>query len=32
MPVEVFVQTQEIAIAYFVKPFTNQIRRALREE
>lgn len=29
MPVEVFVQTQEqVAIAYFVKPFTDQISRA----
>lgn len=33
MPVEVFVQTQEqVAIAYFVKPFTDQISRAFREE
>jgi HlyD family secretion protein len=33
MPVEVFVQTQEqVAIAYFVKPFTDQIARAFREE
>jgi HlyD family secretion protein len=33
MPVEVFVQTQEqIAIAYFAKPFTDQIMRAFREE
>lgn len=33
MPVEVFVQTEEqVAIAYFVKPFTDQISRAFREE
>nr|WP_295887871.1 HlyD family type I secretion periplasmic adaptor subunit [uncultured Devosia sp.] len=33
MPVDVFVQTQEqVAIAYFVKPFTDQIARAFREE
>lgn len=33
MPVEVFVQTAEqIAIAYFAKPFTDQITRAFREE
>lgn len=33
MPVEVFVQTQEqVAIAYFLKPFTDQISRAFREE
>ncbi|MGB3339190.1 MAG: HlyD family type I secretion periplasmic adaptor subunit [Devosia sp.] len=33
MPVDVFVQTEEqIAIAYFVKPFTDQITRAFREE
>jgi HlyD family secretion protein len=33
MPVDVFVQTQEqVAIAYFVKPFTDQISRAFREE
>ena len=33
MPVEVFVQTQErTAISYFVKPFTDQFARALREE
>lgn len=33
MPVEVFVQTDEqLAIAYFVKPFTDQITRAFREE
>lgn len=33
MPVEVFVQTQEqVAIAYFVKPFTDQIARAFREQ
>ncbi|MET0438733.1 MAG: HlyD family type I secretion periplasmic adaptor subunit [Devosia sp.] len=33
MPVEVFVQTQEqVAIAYFVKPFTDQISRAFREQ
>ena len=33
MPVEVFVQTQEqVAIAYFAKPFTDQISRAFREE
>jgi HlyD family secretion protein len=33
MPVDVFVQTEEqVAIAYFVKPFTDQIARAFREE
>ena len=33
MPVEVFVETeQQVAIAYFVKPFTDQISRAFREE
>ena len=33
MPVDVFVQTQEqVAIAYFVKPFTDQISRAFKEE
>jgi HlyD family secretion protein len=33
MPVEVFVQTQEqVAIAYFAKPFTDQFARAFREE
>lgn len=33
MPVEVFVQTQEqVAIAYFVKPFTDQIARAFKEQ
>ncbi len=33
MPVEVFVETeQQVAIAYFVKPFTDQITRAFREE
>lgn len=33
MPVDVFVQTEEqVAIAYFVKPFTDQIVRAFREE
>lgn len=33
MPVEVFVQTEEqSAIAYFMKPFTDQISRAFREE
>ncbi|MET0440229.1 MAG: HlyD family type I secretion periplasmic adaptor subunit [Devosia sp.] len=33
MPVEVFVQTEEqVAIAYFAKPFTDQITRAFREE
>ena len=33
MPVDVFVQTEEqVAIAYFVKPFTDQITRAFREE
>jgi hypothetical protein len=31
--VEVFVQTDEqIAIAYLVKPFTDQISRAFKEE
>lgn len=33
MPVEVFVTTEEQqAIAYFVKPFTDQVARAFREE
>lgn len=33
MPVEVFVETdQQVALAYFVKPFTDQITRAFREE
>jgi HlyD family secretion protein len=33
MPVEVFVQTQEqVAIAYFAKPFTDQFARAFKEE
>jgi len=33
MPVEVFVKTHEqVAIAYFLKPFTDQITRAFREE
>ncbi|MVS98834.1 HlyD family type I secretion periplasmic adaptor subunit [Devosia marina] len=33
MPVEVFVTTEEqLAIAYFMKPFTDQISRAFREE
>jgi HlyD family secretion protein len=33
MPVEVFVQTEEqSAIAYFMKPFTDQVSRAFREE
>ena len=33
MPVEVFVQTQEqVAIAYLVKPFTDQVTRAFKEE
>ncbi|QDZ13221.1 HlyD family type I secretion periplasmic adaptor subunit [Devosia ginsengisoli] len=33
MPVEIFVETEEqLAIAYFVKPFTDQIARAFREE
>jgi len=33
MPVDVFVKTQEqVAIAYFVKPFTDQIARAFKEE
>lgn len=33
MPVDIFVQTQEqVAIAYFAKPFTDQIARAFREE
>lgn len=33
MPVEVFVQTEaQVAIAYFAKPFTDQIVRAFREE
>ena len=33
MPVEVFVESEEqSAIAYFMKPFTDQITRAFREE
>lgn len=33
MPVEVFVATaEEVAIAYFAKPFTDQVARAFREE
>ena len=33
MPVEVFVQTEEqLAIAYFMKPFTDQVTRSFREE
>lgn len=33
MPVEVFVETeQQTALAYFLKPFTDQIYRAFREE
>lgn len=33
MPVDVFVQTEaQVAIAYFAKPFTDQISRAFREE
>lgn len=33
MPVEIFVQTeQQSAIAYFMKPFTDQVTRAFREE
>ncbi|QQR40401.1 HlyD family type I secretion periplasmic adaptor subunit [Devosia rhizoryzae] len=33
MPVEVFVATAEqVAIAYFAKPFTDQVARAFREE
>jgi HlyD family secretion protein len=33
MPVDVFVRTEEqVAIAYFVKPFTDQIARAFKEE
>lgn len=33
MPVEVFVQTEEqTAIAYFLKPFTDQAARAFRED
>lgn len=33
MPVEVFVTTeQRTALSYFVKPFSDQIERALREE
>ena len=33
MPVEVFVQTDEqTAIAYFTKPFTDQINRTFKEE
>lgn len=33
MPVDVFVQTREkVAIAYFIKPFTDQIERAFKED
>ncbi|MDB5540943.1 MAG: HlyD family type secretion periplasmic adaptor subunit [Devosia sp.] len=33
MPVEVYVQTQEqVALAYFLKPLTDQVMRAFREE
>ena len=33
MPVEVFVETeQQVALAYFMKPFTDQVTRAFREE
>jgi HlyD family secretion protein len=33
MPVEVYVQTQEqVALAYFLKPLTDQVARAFREE
>lgn len=33
MPVEVFVETeQQVAIAYFLKPFTDQVTRSFREE
>jgi len=33
MPVEVFVQTQQqVALAYLVRPFTDQMARAFREE
>jgi HlyD family secretion protein len=33
MPVEVFVETEEqLAIAYFMKPFTDQVTRSFREE
>ncbi|WP_417584383.1 HlyD family type I secretion periplasmic adaptor subunit [Pelagibacterium sp.] len=33
MPVEVFVETeQQTALSYFLKPFTDQITRAFREE
>ncbi|EAU41984.1 ABC transporter, membrane spanning protein (bacteriocin) [Fulvimarina pelagi HTCC2506] len=33
MPVEVFLQTKErTALSYLVKPFTDQMQRALREE
>eukprot|EP00873_Tetraselmis_striata_P031948 jgi/Tetstr1/452212/TSEL_039248.t1 len=33
MPVDVFVETeQQLAITYFLKPFTDQIARAFREE
>ncbi len=33
MPVEVFVETErQTALAYFLKPFTDQVTRAFREE
>jgi HlyD family secretion protein len=33
MPVEVFVETEkQVAIAYLLKPFTDQVHRAMREE
>ena len=33
MPVEVYVQTEEqVALSYFLKPFTDQISRAFRQE
>lgn len=33
MPVEVFIQTEEqLALAYFMKPFTDQVARSFREE
>ena len=33
MPVEVFVETEEVtAISYLIKPFTDQMARAFREE
>jgi hypothetical protein len=33
MPVEVYVQTDErTALSYLVKPFTDQMMRAFREE